>query len=1232
MIFTESTIKISNNVSKMDSTIVLYRGDKNVEIRFTILQSPFKYSNTVATNVIESTNASFGQLVIKTPNDKPPIFSDVSATKEGTVLFTITKEMIDEIEELGVYTFQIRLMDENKQSRVTIPPVENGIEIKEPIAIEDDNSTNVVGLAKANYAVATLSDVDTPTFDDNGKYNKTNWNDGDLITNVSLNKIEDGIYTTNENVNTKSVFTNTQLDNKFGALNFTGSLNTGLNKSMTLSEAFPDILDGKYDAIKQCKLTVKVDGATIVNLTENYNMVQWQMYDNDNNLLSTAYSKPKVVRSVYFAPNDYVQFICWLDATYTPGASGSGISYDTPGYITVMLTISRSKNTEEYINKIKNLRITTTLRSLNVLVKDNKVVYTPKEDYNPATKKYVDDSKIGYIKSETVGETIDTSTMINSFNNNSYIYESNNVTYLEMGKEYHVIVNGVRYRALCINNMPGNDQIYETIIVTGDGFSISIMNKMGYNTKYYTDNTKCAYEIKLSDELLAAPPTIQILKMDIEYIPTYLMPKDLEILNSISVNRIGDIGTGSAAIGYKNTASNDFTFAMGIQTTASAPGAHAEGGLTVANASYSHAEGFKSASTGEYSHVEGIVCESSGQGSHAEGYYTVASGQRSHSEGCFTEAASQYQHVQGKYNVVDSNGVYAHIVGNGTNKNARSNAHTLDWQGNGWYSGKLSQEGAPTENKDLATKKYVDDNIGGAIRGQVNSITENINDLASFKNKVIFNFEKNQSVGYLKSDGKIFTDEKNMVCIYTNDIDCTPGDIFLYKGYGSALAMSYVFKKDKQVISSGQYDSKKDYTEITTPSGVNKVVFSSFVYSTNYSEIVFDIKLKNGTLEEKVNRAEIKNNNMQAELNILSKDCKKPVIQNYTTTNHWLNNDGNTVADPDSTDTACTDYIACDKDKEDKFYVTGHTQYETRLVATYDKNKQFLRVYGYDPKKASVNHVDFEFLPKEDEKFVRFSSYQKALIVKKVVTISLTEYVNEKTQVAYNSNILYEKKYVACGDSYTEGDFTGYTDENGLSGKNSPVIYDINRGMYKTYPWWIAERNNMVLVNEAKCGSDFTNVEGASNPFSVTRYQNVPKDADYITLMFGLNETSLTDAQIGTKTDTTNATLWGAYNIVFEYFLTNMPLAKIGVIIADAWMPRKYANAVKEICIYWGIPVLDLKFDTNVPMGIDGRPEINPKAIELRNNAFKVTSSNGHPNVEAHKYRSTIIENFLRSL
>lgn len=668
MIFTESTIKISNNVSKMDSTIVLYRGDKNVEIRFTILQSPFKYSNTVATNVIESTNASYGQLVIKTPNDKPPIFSEVSATKEGTVLFTITKEMIDEIEELGVYTFQIRLLDENKQSRVTIPPVENGIEIKEPIAIEDDNTTNVVGLAKANYAVATLSDTDTPTFDDNGKYNKTNWNDGDIITNASLNKIEDGIYTTNENVTATKKYVDDKVTVKILPV----------------------------DNNKNC--------ATNVADLEPHSIY---MSPNDAEFLYLGYEKLDGSFSGFcLSGNPHGKFI------YTGAKDDTKIEVMLEGicYTAYFKTDTVDPHTE---------------KTVFYLTKNNTTEFTPSNDYEPATKKYVDDNKIGYIKSETVGETIDTSTMINSFNNNSYIYESNNVTYLEIGKEYHVIVNGVRYRALCINNMPGNDPIYETIIVTGNGFSISIMNKMGYNTKYYPDNTKCAYEINLSNELLAAPPTIQILKMDIEYIPTYLMPKDLEILNSISFNRIGDIGIGSAAIGYKNTASNDFTFAMGIQTTASAPGAHAEGGLTVAKASYSHAEGFKSGSTGEYSHVEGIVCESSGQGSHAEGYYTVSSGQRSHSEGCFTEAASQYQHVQGKYNVVDSNGVYAHIVGNGTGKNNRHNAHTLDWQGNAWFAGEVQGTNLPytISSKVLATVPASDIKIDGEIA--VNNISIN---------------------------------------------------------------------------------------------------------------------------------------------------------------------------------------------------------------------------------------------------------------------------------------------------------------------------------------------------------------------------------------------------------------------------------------------------------------------------------------------------------------------------
>lgn len=406
MIFTESTIKISNNVSKMDSTIVLYRGDKNVEIRFTILQSPFKYSNTVATNVIESANASYGQLVIKTPNDKPPIFSEVSSTKEGTVLFTITKEMIDEIEEVGVYTFQIRLMDENKQSRVTIPPVENGIEIKEPIAIEDDNTTNVVGLAKANYAVATLSDVDTPAFDDAGKYIKTNWNDGDIITNTSLNKIEEGIYTTNENVTaTKKYvddginYNNKQFNNKNAALNMSRhpvSCSTEIYKK-PLGDIFPDLLNITYNTVfkesKSFKVNMDNFAKDYPTVKSAYNKLNINLYDENDNSIGNSYGNSingEGLNIIFINVTESLRFYAYFDKALV---DGSDTTMETKnGYMTIQLLIPKGNNKQEFIDKIKNLKLTLSVFRVDFLNLNNETIYTPTTDYNPATKKYVDDN------------------------------------------------------------------------------------------------------------------------------------------------------------------------------------------------------------------------------------------------------------------------------------------------------------------------------------------------------------------------------------------------------------------------------------------------------------------------------------------------------------------------------------------------------------------------------------------------------------------------------------------------------------------------------------------------------------------------------------------------------------------------------------------------------------------------------------------------------------------------
>lgn len=136
MIYTASKVTIKNYQATIDKTIILYRGDRNVEIQFEILESVYRQYKVEGSNVILNLNASYGQLVVQKP-DYTHILSDIVPTQDGKVIFTIPGELIDETVEVGQYTFQIRLYNDDKTSRVTLPPVVGGIDIVEPIASED---------------------------------------------------------------------------------------------------------------------------------------------------------------------------------------------------------------------------------------------------------------------------------------------------------------------------------------------------------------------------------------------------------------------------------------------------------------------------------------------------------------------------------------------------------------------------------------------------------------------------------------------------------------------------------------------------------------------------------------------------------------------------------------------------------------------------------------------------------------------------------------------------------------------------------------------------------------------------------------------------------------------------------------------------------------------------------------------------------------------------------------
>ena len=335
--------------------------------------------------------------------------------------------------------------------------------------------------------------------------------------------------------------------------------------------------------------------------------------------------------------------------------------------------------------------------------------FTPTKDYQPATKKYVDDAKASIVVPTKTSELT---------NDSNFLTKHQSLTGLATETYVNNKVAGI------VNSAPetldtlkelatslGNDPNFATTVSNQIGNKVDKVDGMSLTHNDLTDELKANYDAaynysqaKHSYNDLTDKPTIP----SIEGLATKENPV---FTGNISMGRKkgSTIGDYSVAIGYNTTASGEYSHAEGCMTSASGNQSHAEGNVTTASGSISHAEGYSTTSSGNYSHAEGNDTTASGYNSHAEGHETTAHGENSHAEGHGTTAHGGNQHVEGKYNIEDTENKYAHIVGNGDTY-TRSNAHTIDWNGNAWFAGKLTQEGTPTDDKDLITKKYFDDN------------------------------------------------------------------------------------------------------------------------------------------------------------------------------------------------------------------------------------------------------------------------------------------------------------------------------------------------------------------------------------------------------------------------------------------------------------------------------------------------------------------------------------------
>ena len=187
MLYARVVLWVKKDEIISDSKVILYRGDKNVDIEFTLKSVDYVL-----------TESAFAQLILTRPY-ATSVFSEIFKIGNNKVTIRITGDMIDELNEKESYAIQIRLFDSERVARATLPPCYDVIYVREPIAIErTDGDEALVNLAKVNYALTGRNSERIGDIFTDGIYNKTIWYDGDLITDGRLNKIENALYSISE--------------------------------------------------------------------------------------------------------------------------------------------------------------------------------------------------------------------------------------------------------------------------------------------------------------------------------------------------------------------------------------------------------------------------------------------------------------------------------------------------------------------------------------------------------------------------------------------------------------------------------------------------------------------------------------------------------------------------------------------------------------------------------------------------------------------------------------------------------------------------------------------------------------------------------------------------------------------------------------------------------------------------------------------------------------------------
>lgn len=279
-------------------------------------------------------------------------------------------------------------------------------------------------------------------------------------------------------------------------------------------------------------------------------------------------------------------------------------------------------------------------------------------------------------------------------------------------------------------------------------------------------------------------------------------------------------------------------------------------------------------------------------------------------------------------------------------------------------------------------------------------------------------------------------------------------------------------------------------------------------------------------------------------------------------------------------------------------YISASMAWSNALYAFYDANKTFIESRASAGGSTITVMLNEKVAVPANAAYVRVCDYsyaQKGKVYAEKKVVGIKDWIG--------------KKWVCVGDSLTE--------------KNSRATMN--------YHDYVAEATGIEVVNMGVSGTGYKRQEESGNAF-YQRVENIPTDADVITIFGSGNDGAYWGSQLGTASDTTTDTIGGCMNITIDNILARMPLAVIGIVSPCPWgsyppstenAMKRYSALLKQICERRGIPFLDLYLNSG----------LRPWDATFRELAYSRDDGGSvHPDETGHKLIAPRFKAFLETL